>query len=306
MQVGFVILSNGSRDQLQRLISALNREYGRPPIACHHDFGQSPFAKEGFEENVFFVEPYVNTGWAKWSLVQATLEAISLLYSKAEPEWFVLLSAADYPIMRGSEVKRMMFESDCDAFLDARPLDAANASCIVKGSQNPKLNHFNSADNRRIKRRFYKSREFWLPIIRLRPRLRLGRVTYRPPWEASHPYIDWPCFYGDFWFCGNAKVAEILMHPTNKHLELRKHLSRRTQTDETYFSTVLLNEVSLTICLDNKRFAEWNGGGAHPMFLEELQVSEMIASGAFFARKFRLGAASLDKVDAVLAGKGRE
>ena len=202
--------------------------------------------------------------------------------------------------MSGKRVREILATADCDAFLDARaPDETARPAATIFGSENPKLSHFNNT--RRIKGKFYLSREIWLPIIRFKPRLRIGRHTLRPDFFPKNPYRGLPCFYGDTWFGGKAKVARTLINPTAKHRELAQHLKYRTQVDETYWHTVLMNEVGLTICRDNKRFAEWNGGGAHPMILGEAQLDEMMASGAFFARKFQLGSAVLDMLDRRLA-----
>ena len=297
--VGFVILSHGGQAQLQRLVRALDYQYGMPPIACHHDFGQAPLDTTAFGKNVAFVQPHVPTSWARFSVVQAELAALRLLFDKS-PDWFVLLSASDYPIMAGSKVRRVLAEAVCDAFLDARSVGAAKPACSTKGAQNPKLDHFNSVENGSIKRLFYTSVEIWIPIIRFKPKLRLGRWTYRPGWKVRNIYDDWPFFFGDHWFCGNVKTAKLLLLPTAKHLALRRHLRARTHADETYFHTVIMNEPSLRVCRDNKRFAQWNGGGAHPIVLGEIQLDEMLSSGAFFARKFQHGSDVLDKIDDAL------
>ena len=39
--IGFAILSHLDFGPLQRLIGALNRTYGKPPIAIYHDFSQT-------------------------------------------------------------------------------------------------------------------------------------------------------------------------------------------------------------------------------------------------------------------------
>jgi hypothetical protein len=305
IRVGFVILSHASPDQLKRLIQALDREYDCPPIACHHDFGQTPLNKDEFGANVWFVEPHLATGWGRPSLVWASLKGLALLYAKAAPDWFFLLSAADYPVMSGKRVRDMLARAECDAFLDARAIEpGAVPAAATVGAANPKLSHFDDENDRQIKRRFYLSREIWIPLIRLKPRLRLGRYTWRPALFPKNPYRGFPCFYGDMWFGGNAKVADVLINPSPKHRELARHLEHRTHVDETYWQTVLMNEGQLTICRDNKRFAEWNGGGAHPMTLTADQLDEAFSSGAFFARKFASGSDVLDAIDRRLAEAG--
>jgi Core-2/I-Branching enzyme len=302
VKVGFVILSHADPRQLARLVQALDREYDRPPIACHHDFGQAEVDKAMFGSNVRFVEPYIATGWGRFSVVRASLKGIELLYKHDRPDWFLLLSAADYPIMSGTRVRSVLASADCDAFLDARAVDdAVVPAATMVGSENPKLNHFNSSANRRIKRKFYTSRQFWIPILRRKPRLRIGRYTFRPDAFPKNPYQGFPCFYGDGWYAAKAKVADILSHKSDKHRELAEHLGDRTQADETYYQTVLMNEPGLTICRNNRRFAEWNGGGAHPMIMTLDQLDEALNSGAFFARKFAAGSDVLDVIDRSLA-----
>ena len=55
---------------------------------------------------------------------------------------------------------------------------------------------------------------------------RLGRYTMYLPfddWRA--PFTpDFKCFYGDQWFAGNQKAAEILLNPTDKQMQFRRHL----------------------------------------------------------------------------------
>lgn len=302
--IGFTLLSHSSSAQLKRLIEALNREYDEPPIACHHDFGQSPLDPADFSKNVHFVRPHFLTGWGRFSIVQATLAAIKLLYSfERRPDWFIHLSASDYPVRCGRDVRHLLAAAECDAFLDARALEpGATAKASLDGAPNNKLVHFSSPQNECIKRRFYTSREIWIPLIRTKPRLRLGRYTIRTSWRVKGVYDDFPAFYGDHWFCANAKVAEMLCTPSERHSRLQRHLARRTQVDETYFQTLIMNQPGLKVFLDNKRFAEWNGGGAHPMLLEERQLQQILSSGAFFARKFVAGSPILDRIDAALRG----
>src|SRR3712207_6164283 len=97
MNVGFVVLSHRSPDQLLGLVHVLGELYGDPPIACHHDFSQSDLDVRHFPANVHFVRPSLRTGWGKWSLVEASLQSIDRLYQAADPDIFFLISAADYP-----------------------------------------------------------------------------------------------------------------------------------------------------------------------------------------------------------------
>ena len=119
-RIGFVILSHNNPRQLLRLVLCLQRIYDNPPIAIHHDIGQSQIRRDDFPSDAQFVSPHLKTGWGKFSVVGAALRALELLYQNAEPDWFVLLSAADYPTMPAGRVLERLSSSGMDAFLDYR------------------------------------------------------------------------------------------------------------------------------------------------------------------------------------------
>ena len=304
VSVGFVILSHQAGGQLLRLTQQLATEYDNPPIVCHHDFGQAPLDTSAFGDRVRFVRPHVATSWGKLSVVHAVLSAIDLLYEDEGPDWFFHLSAQDYPAMRGSRVREELFETDCDAFMDIRSLHLPDEAAATLVSEDNPATAFNSSEsNRALKRRFYLSRQWWLPIVRFRPRLRMGRITFRPKREAKTPYgPDFRCFYGDFWFAGNRRVGKILVNRTALHLRLQDHLRGRTFPEESYFQTILANETGLRICRDNRRFAIWEGG-SHPRILAEQDTGAILSSGAFFARKFKEGTSVLNRIDEALNGQ---
>ena len=118
--IGFVILSHGDQALLARLVSRLDQLYNNPPIACHHDFSQAPLDTAAFPGNVRFVQPSVATGWGKLSVVTAGLSALRLLVETADPDWFVLLSATDYPVRAAELVMHELATTRHDAFLDTR------------------------------------------------------------------------------------------------------------------------------------------------------------------------------------------
>lgn len=298
-------MSHADAAQLLRLVAGLNEHFDCPPISCHHDFGQSALDVRAFPSNVSFVEPSRKTGWGRLAVVWAGLDAIALLYKQHDPDWFFLLSAADYPIMPAADIGQELAQTSCDAFVDARPLlDDEIGVARVQGQLNPKLSHFASAENRVLKRKFYRSPQIWFPIVRSTPQLRLGKSTIRPKIDSPfHPYRNGiACYYGDHWFTGNRKAAASLLADSHLRTKLSKHLRTRTQVDETFYQTILANDPDLNVCRDNRRFAEWNGGGAHPMLLTETQLPEALASNAFFARKFAPGSPLLDRIDEHLRG----
>lgn len=306
MTIGFVILSHRDPAQLLRLVTTLNRLYGDPPIACHHDMAQASIDVGAFPGNVRFVQPSIRTGWGKWSVVQGFFAALRLLYDDDAPDWFVLLSAVDYPVRRAEAVRADLNALEADALIDFRLLDDTAESAAARfGPRNPELEQFESEINRRLKRTRYEGAQLWLPMLRFNDgarRVRPGRYTLDLPFRTPfRPFSrDFRCFDGDHWFTGNARVARLLLNPTARHLKLQKYLSMRTSPDECYFQTVLCNEPGLRLVRDNRRYAQWSGGGAHPQPLTEADLRAITASNAHFARKFAADAPVLDRIDAML------
>lgn len=306
MRIGFVILSHENDGKLGRLIAALDREYDHPPIAIHHDFDQAPLDRTSYRDGILWVEDSVRTGWGKWSVVQGALKAFRRLFDETSVDWFFLLSASDYPVCSRKKVEQELAGGNVDAYVDARCfVTGQDFAAQITGDLNRQLTHFDSPANRVRVRRFYLSPQWWVPIIRFKPRLRLGKWTYRPDIEGNHPYKDGvTCFFGDHWFTANRKAVSALLEPTPLNRSLQRHYRQRVAPEESYYATLLANTPGLKICLDNRRFAEWNGGGAHPMLLTTAQVPDIIASNAFFARKFGNDDAVIAQINAHLAASG--
>ena len=229
--IGFVILSHLELDQLKRPIEALNHTYNEPPIAIHHDFDQSAGDIGQFKGKVFFVSPSIRTKWADISLVHASTSALRLLYERYDPDWFVLLSATDYPIMPGQKVVKELQEGVFDLYMDYQLAERypAASSQVVKsrmGSSDPKW-------RRKAYDRYVAKTIMFPPLIvreqARRPILIRSDLLLRPFLPYSR---TWKCFAGDHWITGSRKVAAVLLSETSDNQRTIKHLSRRFAPDE--------------------------------------------------------------------------
>jgi hypothetical protein len=248
------------------------------------------------------VSPHVKTRWAQFSIVEAILRALELLYRDAAPDWFVLLSGADYPTMRSDKVLIDLTSNEMDVLLDFQEVlkFPSDSSYSAPDNQNPGLQHFGTPENSRLAWRRYVASSVWFPILRSGPRL--GRYTVYFPFEAwRSPFgPDFKCFYGSTWLTGNRKVAEILLKPTDKHMHLRRYLRWRVMGDECYFQTVLGNAPHLKIDRVTRRFCVWDGG-YHPNVLGLDDLPAIVSSKAHFARKFSPDSPVLDEIDRMLS-----
>ena len=92
--------------------------FNYPVIVCHHDFSKCDLSVDTLSKNVFLVRPHIQTEWANFSLVEAPIQALKLMYEVPEPpDWFVLLSGADYPIKTARQILDDLASSSFDAYI---------------------------------------------------------------------------------------------------------------------------------------------------------------------------------------------
>jgi hypothetical protein len=296
--IGFVILSHNQPKMLKRLVGRLNRAFGHPPIACHHDLHQLQIDFQDFPKNIEFVKDPVRTRWGEISTVEALLLGLRTLYSHNEPDWFVTLSPSDYPVKSADTILRDLAASHFDAYLNHR------------------LINWESRTNFKRDQDFEQGfdRPFWTDIaydrylariIRYPGFNRKGEPCLRR-WRLRHPSLassspfdsTFRCYGGDTWFTARNTCAHVLLADDAKSRELFKYYRGRENADESYYQTILCNTAGLKICNDNKRYSNWNSGGPHPKLLGLEDVPALIDSPSHFARKFAESSESaLDELD---------
>lgn len=277
--IGFVVLSHSEPALLRRLLRALDRAYRNPPIVVHHDFSQCALPDDvgRWSADLQFVRPHVETQWAHISIVEGFLAALKNLYAARAPDWFVLLSASDYPVRAGSTVVRELACGAADLYMDFQFLDGAPA-----GPEPPPAGaNYLGVD-----------KETWRQIANER---------YINP-DMVRPFSGrLRCCGGDFWLTGNARVARRLIDAPGRYPALFKYYSTAFCPDESLCHTILGNDLDLHISKDNKRFTVWPDQGAHPRTLELADLQAILASGCHFARKVSpaVSAALLDALEPI-------
>lgn len=282
--IGFVLVTYKQPKQMLRLVHALNRIYGDPPIAIHHDFGQCDPGVAHFPQNAVFVRPHVETGWGTFGVAEGTVRALKILYeNKVGPRWFTLLSSCDYPLQPADRVVADLDRGCFDAHIDHTHITRSAAT----GS--------------------------WERICvdrYLRASLRLpwqdkATLHVRQPLIAG-PFLPWSrrfkCFAGSQWFSANRRSARAILHSHRHNMRLRRFYEGVQVVDESYFHTILANTPGLHLNNHNWRYIDWSAGGAHP---RTLQCDDLILarkSGCHFARKFNseTDSSPLDNLDLAL------
>ena len=291
--LGFVVLSHNNPPQLRKLCDTLNTLYEKPPIAVHHDQSQSTVDRQHFSDNVAFVENPLVTGWGGWSVTEAVLKGLARLYQGFDPNWFTLLSAADYPVMVAESVRDVLRTTRADAFVDLHPLSSKHQHRHF-GTQDPALAHH---DNKALGRKRYLHARLDLGL--LRPKKVGGNQTVRLPFASPfNPFTSsYQCYVGSQWLTGNRKTAERILRPSSKDVAYQRYLRKRWHADESYINTVIGNDPQLVVDVNPRRFTRWSDGGAHPETLTENDLDAARSAEAFFARKFAHGSAAVQALD---------
>jgi hypothetical protein len=272
VEVGFVLITHTRPRQALRLIRRLNQLYDSPPIVCHHDCSQCEMPLGELPGNVSLVQPHLRTAWGGFAVVEATVRAMRELFQRSDaPDWFVLLSGADYPIKPAQRVRRELVASACDAHLCYEPIDPAALA----------------TDWQRVCYRRYYSPRAWLPnVARHGPEWKSVRL---PMWlrRPRHPFRpSFRCYAGSQWFSANRDAAECVLRFAESGRRFSKYCWKTPFTDEMYFQTILANAPGLRLNNANYRYTDWSAGGAHPKTLGMEDVRAVLASANHFARKF--------------------
>jgi hypothetical protein len=268
--IGFALLTHDRPERIARLVARLDAMFDTPPIACHHDFDRCPMDTEAFGPNVAFVRPHVRTQWGGFSLVEATLRALRLLYaSPRSPEWFVLLSGADYPIKPAARILRDLREGGCDAHIEHRLIDPGN---------------LDDAWCRECHRRYF---SVSLPVPWPAPPgwrgLRLPPPVAR--WLGLPFSRRFRCHAGAQWFSANHRAAGAILEGGPGQRALARHYRHAEFPSESFFHTLLAHAPGLRLSGCHRRYTDWSAGGSHPKTLGLDDLPALAASPAHFARK---------------------
>ncbi len=301
--IGFVIVTYNSPEQTVLLCERLNAMFGDPPIVIHHDFAQGPLRTSLFARNVRFVEEWRRTRWGSITVVDAQLSALRLLYTAADPDWFVPLSSFDYPIQTADRILQELESSEFDGFMDSRRIKDPGTPFLHErlgelAFRHPRYHQF--AFNRYVA----------IPMLSQKMADRLDTPIER--WVLRSPFLterftpfrgSFYCYGGDSWFTGNRRIAELLLAETPLWRELHDHYASRAVPEESFYHTLIGNTKGYKMSAKSLRYTDWRNCYAHPRTLGVEDLPRLIASSDHFARKFPFDPELLKRVDAEVSHK---
>lgn len=305
--VGFALVTHKDPEQILFLCHRLTAMFPDAPIAIHHDVFQSVLNKDAFPSNVRFVPAPVPTGWGTMGVVDALLASLRLLYRShdgwGDPDWFVSLSSADYPIQSAQTILHDLQTTPHDGFLDSREIHRYPGRFRDQALgefpfQQPRYHQF--AFNRYVA----------VPLLSLstarRLRIPVERYCLTPRWVTRRfaPFSEqFRCYAGDAWMTMRRRVADLFLEETRVWRTLYRHYYPRASPEESFYHTLLGNTPGFQISPDNLRYTDWKGCYAHPRTLGRSDFPRLLAVKHHFARKFAFDPQLLGELDDAVMGK---
>ncbi|QLE44577.1 hypothetical protein FD723_31955 [Nostoc sp. C052] len=293
--IGFVLLTHRKPLQIYRLINKLNSMFNYPVIVCHHDFSKCDLSVNTLSKNVLLVRPHLQTEWASFVLVEATVQALKLMYEVPEPpDWFVLLSGADYPIKNANQILDDLNSNSYDAYIQHEKITYETYKYDLRPSILWQKKSYQRYCTKSFSFNYSKKHLAHLNL----------EICFEHP-LLTKPFLPFSkklaCFSGSQWFCANSKAAKYIIDFHSQKNALTLYYSKLQYADESYFQTVLANSPHLKLQNDRRRYIDWSDGGSHPKTLLMEDLPNLLASSAHFARKFDIDIDSkiLDELDKI-------
>jgi hypothetical protein len=207
--------------------------------------------------------------------VEGTLRAIRQLFQRTDaPDWFVLLSGADYPIKPAVAVYRDLGDPRFDAHVWARVIDSS-----ARGKTWQEV-HFLR----------YLTPRASLPCYSLKRGFNWRSVRL-PRWIpfSAHPFHNgFRCFGGSQWFSANRDAAACILRESERCPAFNRFCRKIPIPDEMYFQTLLMNSKGMRINDRNYRYTDWSVSAMHPKTLDMDDLPALLQSPCHFARKFSI------------------
>ena len=289
MTVVYIVISHRNPEQVVRLVRVL-REGPSSRVLVRHDPRGEKLERERIEAaGGEPLEDRIKMRWGGWSQLKLILACLREAAERHDPDWTLILSGQDYPL-------RPL--ADIEAGLDASPADARLGSVRRVETRRPAAGDDEFFLRCRY-RHYARPRVFPSRLLpgSIRP---LAYARDLPPLVGVRRTVPAPLTFfasADWLTLGRAGIRAVLA--ASRHRRLMRHFRRVAVPSESFFASVLLGDPSLIVEQDDRRFASFARGAAHPDTLTSKDYDRLLASGADFARKFDVTSDSrvLDMLD---------
>lgn len=295
MKIVYFLQTHKNLPQIRRLVHRIKGERPAARIVISQNEAQFRIGPEVFAGlSDVHVTHATGVARASFSLVRPFLHAVDeLLAQGVEFDWIVKLSGQCYPARSLALFEAQLARDDCDGYL--RYFHAFTPSpenpWDMREARHRYLYHYwrlSRGELPSLARKLLSAPRRLLnnvqPFVRLDTSfgLHVGR-------RARPPIFDerFRCYGGRYFMALSGRTAAYLARFTRERPEIVAYFARTLLSDESYIQTVLVNNPELRLRDQDLFYIDWRGGRlGSPRTLGTADYQEIVASGAYFARKF--------------------
>jgi len=267
MRIANIIIAHKNPAQLERLIRKMQHEMFDFYIHIDKKIDIENFLYLKQIKGVHFIHHRVVCNWGGHSTLEAMLNSLKEVLSNDQRySFYNLLSAQDYPLKKNQELYDFLANNSKKSFVFYETEEQSDWwSNAIQRYQKYHLTDFNFFGRYLMERVMNKV----LPLRKFPLSLKLYGGSKASWWTLNH------------------ECATYLAEFFNQKNGLNKFLKFCWGTDEFVIPTVLLNSpLKDQIVNDNLRYIHFPEGKANPKILELEDLTLMLNSNMFFARKF--------------------
>jgi hypothetical protein len=296
-KVLYLIASHTNPEQVLRLARTIRSNSPDSYILIHHDTASSELERSAFKslEQVHILEHPISVKWGEFSLVEMELYCIDWLFTRSiQFDWLVFLSGQDYPIKPIVAIEQFLNTTDYDGFMEyflatEPPLQPTQAGLHWKQDTGFKrffYQYYSLPGSTQFKSLLFRLGRLINPLQSLMT-LSVDRHSAKLGIRCKTPFNDiFQCYAGSQWHTLSYRCIEYIHRFVQQNPAIVNHYRRTLIPDESFFQTILLNQSSLNILNDNKRYIAWNG--SKPAILRTRDFDRLVHSDCHFARKLDL------------------
>ncbi len=274
MEKAYIILAHKNPDQLYRLIEKLDDQSSSFFIHIDKKVPLASFKNLTGLGNKIALVDRVNTSWAGWSLVQATINGLRAVEeANRHFDRIILMSGQDYPIKSNYFINKYFTNTPYRIFMEHYPLP--NYTKWKKSGGMYRINKYFFGMNG-YQRLASKAVNFLANIF---------------PFMRRKVPPDTTIYAGSQWWTIDMNALQYILEFIRKNPAHLSFYKFSFAPDEIFFQTILLNsaneKITGSILNNHKRFMNWNNPSiSHPEILLKNDFTAVIKSDALFARKF--------------------
>lgn len=269
MRLNYLILFHKNFDQLTLLIDKLSFENARFFVHVDSKYEMLPGEYQKLKDmrQTTVLKDQVDIKWGGFSLVKATLLLIksALDVKGGEDDYFILLSAQDFPLQHNSMIYDYYLQNRNKIFID-------NFTMPYSGW---------AMDGGLDRLRFY----WFLDELVNEEAFRLYMAQKAAGMVRKQ--LDLKYYGGSQWWSIGRACANYILEYCEKQPNFVNFFKHTFVADEIFFHTLLQNSpYRESIVNDNLRLIDWAAGPEYPKVFGITDIDELLNSHKLFARKF--------------------